>query len=89
MSLKDASGDEEGESDRRGRLFPSGPYPLASRLVYHLRCLREDATNSTISAVERLTLVRDREATYSGYSAGTEARKIDVEAKPVGCLVVG
>ena len=62
MSLKDASGDEEGESDRRGRLFPSGPYPLASRLVYHLRCLREDATDLYQTALERLTLVRDRAA---------------------------
>jgi len=60
VSLKDASGDEEGESDRRGRLFPSGPYPLASRLVYHLRCLREDATDLYQTALERLTLVRDR-----------------------------
>ena len=33
---------------------------LESRLRYHLRCLREDATDPTMSAVERLALVRDR-----------------------------
>ncbi|MGD0265650.1 MAG: hypothetical protein ABSD47_11970 [Candidatus Methylomirabilota bacterium] len=30
------------------------------RLAYHLRCLREDATNPDLTALERLTLVRDR-----------------------------
>jgi hypothetical protein len=33
---------------------------VESRLAYHLRCLREDATDPTMSAVERLALVRDR-----------------------------
>lgn len=33
---------------------------LASRLAYHLRYLREDATDPERSSLERLTLVRDR-----------------------------
>ncbi len=33
---------------------------LESRLRYHRRCLREDATNPDLTALERLTLVRDR-----------------------------
>ena len=33
---------------------------LASRLAYHLRCLREDATNPDITSMEMLALVRDR-----------------------------
>ncbi len=33
---------------------------LASRLAYHLRCLREDATDPEISTLERLGLVRER-----------------------------
>lgn len=35
---------------------------LASRLVYHRRCLREDATNPDLTALERLALVRERAA---------------------------
>jgi hypothetical protein len=35
---------------------------LESRLAYHLRCLREDATDPDISPIERLALVRDRAA---------------------------
>ena len=35
---------------------------LESRLAYHLRCLREDATDPALSALERLALVRDRAA---------------------------
>jgi hypothetical protein len=35
---------------------------LESRLTYHLRCLREDATDPALSALERLALVRDRAA---------------------------
>jgi hypothetical protein len=31
-----------------------------SRLAYHLRCLREDATDPDTTSVERLALVRDR-----------------------------
>ena len=54
-----------------GRLKPiakmkkAGAYEaalLASRLAYHLRCLREDATNPDLPALERLALVRDRAA---------------------------
>jgi len=33
---------------------------LESRLLYHLRCLREDATDPTLSPLERLALVRER-----------------------------
>ena len=33
---------------------------LESRLRYHYRCLREDATNPEVTCVERLALVRDR-----------------------------
>jgi hypothetical protein len=33
---------------------------LESRLAYHLRCLREDATDPAMTTVERLALVRDR-----------------------------
>ena len=33
---------------------------LESRLAYHLRRLREDATDPQISALERLALVGDR-----------------------------
>ncbi len=33
---------------------------LESRLRYHHRCLREDATDPALTSVERLALVRDR-----------------------------
>jgi hypothetical protein len=33
---------------------------LESRLPYHHRCLREDATDPTLSPLERLALVRER-----------------------------
>ncbi len=33
---------------------------LESRLRYHHRCLREDATDPEMSPLERLALVRDR-----------------------------
>ena len=33
---------------------------LESRLRYHLRCLREDATDPDLSSLERLALVWDR-----------------------------
>jgi hypothetical protein len=33
---------------------------LQGRLAYHLRCLREDATDPELTALERLALVRDR-----------------------------
>jgi hypothetical protein len=33
---------------------------LESRLRYHLRCLREDAADPEMSALERVALVRDR-----------------------------
>ncbi len=33
---------------------------LRSRLRYHHRCLREDATDPDLTTLERLTLVRDR-----------------------------
>jgi hypothetical protein len=33
-----------------------------SSLIYHLRCLREDATDPDLTSLERLALVRDRVA---------------------------
>ncbi len=33
---------------------------LASRLRYHYRCLREDATDPDLTSLERLALVQDR-----------------------------
>lgn len=33
---------------------------LESRLAYHLRCVREDATDPATTTLERLALVRDR-----------------------------
>jgi hypothetical protein len=33
---------------------------LESRLRYHHRCLREDATDPEMTSLERLALVRDR-----------------------------
>lgn len=35
---------------------------LESRLGYHLRCLREDATDPELKSFERLALVRERAA---------------------------
>ncbi len=35
---------------------------LESRFAYHHRCLREDATDPDLTALERLTLVRGRAA---------------------------
>jgi hypothetical protein len=35
---------------------------LESRLRYYLRCLREDATDPSLTALERLALVRGRAA---------------------------
>ncbi len=46
---------EEGSSDTDRALAL-----LESRLAYHLRCLKEDATDPDLTALERLTLVRDR-----------------------------
>lgn len=37
---------------------------LKSRLAYHLACLRENATDPDLSALERLALVRDRVGLY-------------------------
>jgi|GEM_PF-1338058 hypothetical protein len=44
---------------------------LASRLAYHLRCLREDATDPAMSSLERLALVRDRARRIRENSKGT------------------
>ena len=42
-------------------LAPSGQDQLLqSRLAYHLRCLREDATDLELARAERLALVRER-----------------------------
>lgn len=43
----------DGNSRKNGAL-------LESRLAYHLRCVREDATDPATTTLERLTLVRDR-----------------------------
>lgn len=54
---------------------------LESRLAYHLRCLREDATNQDMSALERLALVRDHARRIREFRAGSgsheENRQID------------
>jgi hypothetical protein len=48
---------------------------LESRLAYHLRCLREDATNPDLTAVERLTLVRGRAVRMREIERELEAMK--------------
>lgn len=49
------AGEDSDRTAERGRRVL-----LESRLAYHLRCLREDATDPTLSALDRLALVRDR-----------------------------
>jgi hypothetical protein len=49
---------------------------LASRLAYHLRCLREDATEPAMSALERLALVRDRVERIREIRGELEAAKV-------------
>jgi hypothetical protein len=44
----------------QGKREPASRTLLASRLRYHHRCLREDATNPDLTALERLALVRGR-----------------------------
>ena len=46
----------------QGKCEPASRILLESRLAYHHRCLREDATDPAMSALERLALVRDRAA---------------------------
>ncbi len=48
-----ASRERSRETEEDGKL-------LEFRLAYHLRCLAEDATDSDLSSVERLALVRER-----------------------------
>jgi hypothetical protein len=43
-----------------GRDGTAGRSLLESRLAYHLRCLREDATDPELTSLERLALIRDR-----------------------------
>ncbi len=50
------------EPDRTGGSPQAQRLLLNSRLRYHRRCLREDATNPDLTTLERLTLVRDRVA---------------------------
>ncbi len=45
-----------------GGLSPDRQGILHSRLAYHLRRLREDATDPAIPTLERLVLVRERVA---------------------------
>ncbi len=45
---------------KRSRELEDPARLLASRLRYHYRCLREDATDPDMTSVERLALVRDR-----------------------------
>ncbi len=49
--------------------------PLESRLAYHLRCLREDATDPDLSPQERLTLMRDRASRNREIRRELEARR--------------
>ncbi len=52
--------DRELELGRLTSTPQAGRLRLESRLRYHLRCLREDATDPALTSVERLALVRDR-----------------------------
>ena len=48
--------------------------PLDSRLAYHLRCLREDATDPEMSSLERLALMRDRAVRIRGIRQDLKGR---------------
>ncbi len=39
---------------------------IKSRLAYHLRCLREEITDLTMTALERLAPMRDRDSADAG-----------------------
>lgn len=49
---------------------------LESRLAYHLRCLQEDATDPTMTNLERLALVWDRTARIREIRRELEAAKV-------------
>jgi hypothetical protein len=49
---------------------------LESSLRYHLRCLREDATNPDLPALERLALVRDQARRIREIRQALEAAKV-------------
>ncbi len=49
--------------------------PLESRLAYHLRCLREVATDPDLSPQERLALVRDRASRIREIRRELDARR--------------
>lgn len=57
------------------RSHQGGRAVLKARLTYHLACLREDATDPAMSALERLTLVRDRAARLREIRRELEAAK--------------
>jgi hypothetical protein len=50
------------DADRTARTPRAQRILLESRLAYHLRFLREDATDPDLTDLERLALVRDRAA---------------------------
>jgi len=50
---------------------------LESRLAYHLRCLREDATDPKTKPWERLALVRDR-----GRRIRTIRHMLEIQRRP-------
>ncbi len=50
--------------------------PRKSRLAYHLRCRREDATDPELSSVDRLALVRDRVARIREIQAKLRANHV-------------
>ncbi len=52
-------GKSKGTTSKKGRSRLEAAL-LESRLAYHLRCLREDATDPALTSLERLVLVRDR-----------------------------
>ncbi len=60
-ALVNPEGKSKGTTSKKGRSREEAAL-LESRLAYHLRCLREDSTDSALSALERLALVRDRAA---------------------------
>jgi hypothetical protein len=49
--------------------------PLEFCLHYHLRCMREDATDPVLTALDRVTLVRGREERVRGIELESAALK--------------
>ncbi len=60
-ALVNPEGKSKGTTSKKGRSREEAAL-LESRLAYHLRCLREDATDLELASVERLAVVRERVA---------------------------